>query len=388
MRVGVVADQYVSHDGGAYTFQAEVLAALSQLQSESRHEFMIFSKSKPSADLDSLAWRDYPSPGFFERVLFRIARTWPALKSRLKLRSSLERAARNAGVEFLWFLSPRIQTADLPYMTIVLDLQHRLQPWFPEVSTGGEWESRERHYVQLLGRAAAIIVGTEAGKEEVQAFYKIPAERIHILPHPTPRIELPSRERQAETLHKFALQSGFLFYPAQFWTHKNHVNLLKALAVLRSQGLTPQTVFTGSDFGNLKGVQATVRKLGLGDQVKIIGFVERDELIALYQNALALTYVSYFGPENLPPLEAFACGCPVLAADVHGAREQLGAAALLVDPSDPAAIAAGIAGLLEDEKLRADLAARGRERAAQWTAGDFVAGAFKIIDQFSARGIG
>jgi glycosyltransferase involved in cell wall biosynthesis len=114
----------------------------------------------------------------------------------------------------------------------------------------------------------------------------------------------------------------------------------------------------------------------------MLGFVTRDDLIELYQKALALTYVSYFGPENLPPLEAFALGCPVIAADVDGAREQMGDAAIFVNPNSSDQIADAIIRLYRDDKLQSDLIAHGRVRATRWTADDFVKGVFKILDEF------
>jgi len=92
--------------------------------------------------------------------------------------------------------------------------------------------------------------------------------------------------------------------------------------------------------------------------------------------------VSYFGPENLPPLEAFALGCPVIAANVSGATEQLGDAALLVDPSRPETIADAIQSVNTDPAMREKLVTRGRVRAQSWTAADFVRGVFSILDEF------
>jgi glycosyltransferase involved in cell wall biosynthesis len=92
--------------------------------------------------------------------------------------------------------------------------------------------------------------------------------------------------------------------------------------------------------------------------------------------------MTFFGPDNLPPLEAFAFGCPVIASNVSGASEQLGDAALLVDPRDPDGIAKSILSLYQDPKLRLTLIQRGRERSQRWTAQDFVRGIFKLLDEF------
>jgi glycosyltransferase involved in cell wall biosynthesis len=96
-----------------------------------------------------------------------------------------------------------------------------------------------------------------------------------------------------------------------------------------------------------------------------------------------LAYVSLCGPENLPPLEAFAVGCPVLASAVSGSSEQFGDAVLFCDPKDPQDIAEKIYQLHSDENMRSRLIERGRSRAASWTPDDFVRGVFRIADDFS-----
>jgi len=140
----------------------------------------------------------------------------------------------------------------------------------------------------------------------------------------------------------------------------------------------------GSDKGNVNHVKRWVNELGLEKQVRFLGFVPQEDLISLYRNAFALTYLTFFGPENLPPLEAFALSCPVVASDVSGAREQLGDAALLVDPANPAACAQAIKSLHDDPALRDVLIERGLERASRWTGRDFVRGVFSIFDEFEA----
>src|SRR5256885_963307 len=117
----------------------------------------------------------------------------------------------------------------------------------------------------------------------------------------------------------------------------------------RTDNLRLPVVFTGSDQGNERAVRELVEKMQMQDQVFFLGHVSRETLKVLYQNALALCYVSFFGPENMPPLEAFGLGCPVIAADVPGASEQLGDAAIRVNPSDKVAIAEALKLVFQDE---------------------------------------
>jgi glycosyltransferase involved in cell wall biosynthesis len=268
-------------------------------------------------------------------------------------------------------------------MAIVWDLQHRLQPWFPEVSAGGTWEQRERFYGEYLRRATYIIAGTDAGRMEIERFYQVTSNRIKILPHPTPAFALGAKQSDdAGAIEKYGIKSKYLFYPAQFWSHKNHVNLLLAAATLkREHQLDLRVVFVGSNKGNEEYVREFAAQLQPSIDVAFLGFVPLEDLVALYRGAFALSYVTFFGPENLPPLEAFALGCPVVASDVSGAREQLGEAALYVDPRNPDQIAAAIK-TLQDESLRRSLIDKGRARAERWTAKDFVRGVFAAFDEF------
>jgi glycosyltransferase involved in cell wall biosynthesis len=123
-------------------------------------------------------------------------------------------------------------------------------------------------------------------------------------------------------------------------------------------------------------------KWELSSQVHILGYVPQKDMIALYRNALVLTFITFFGPDNLPPLEAFALGCPVIASNVSGAEEQLGDAALLVDPKNPEQIADAIFNVYNSPEQRNILIERGLKRAHQWTGHDFIMNIFEILDEF------
>ncbi|MBK9292963.1 MAG: glycosyltransferase family 4 protein [Oligoflexia bacterium] len=174
----------------------------------------------------------------------------------------------------------------------------------------------------------------------------------------------------------------FVFYPAQFWSHKNHASLLETVALLKSKNKKINCVLVGSDKGNLAHIKNLVAKLNIKDQIIFPGFVTREELIALYQNTLAMVYPSLCGPENLPPLEAMALGCPVIANNIPGAKEQLGEAALLIDCLNANEIAGAILKLQESQNERLEYIRRGKQRASQFTGKEFVSEFYKILEQF------
>ncbi len=386
MKVGVFLEDFSPEVGGGYTIQADIFRALLDLIEDTSHSFVLFCRRPESFRnlLTSPRLEAVAFPGTLgQRVVARAQSGLNSLVESRKRQTRLEQLCKEAGVEFMWFVGAEAVQVDLPYMAIVWDLQHRLQPWFPEVSAGGTWNQREAFYGEYLRRATYIIAGTEAGSMEIERFYQVTSNRIKILPHPTPAFALNAEPADVDLpLKKYGLKSNYLFYPAQFWSHKNHVNLLLAAATLkREHQIDLQVVFVGSNKGNEDYVREFAAQLQPSIDVAFLGFVPLEDLVALYRGAFALGYVTFFGPENLPPLEAFALGCPVIASDVSGAREQLGDAALFVDPRSPSQIAAAIKSL-QDQNLRRSLIDKGRARAERWTAKDFVRGVFAALDEF------
>lgn len=393
MNVGVYVSDSSPSVGGGYTFEQEILRSLLSLAQESDHKFVIFSRQsikEKIPDILSNRVRNVviPKQNILEHFLLLLRQyffpSFPLLVRLCSKFSSFEACLRQNEIKIIFFCNPLHESVDTPYITIVWDLQHRLQPWFPEVSEKGQWSCREESYIPILQRATYIITGTQAGQQEISLFYGIPKNRIKILPHPTPGFVLNIVEsNKKDLLKKYNLQNNYLLYPAQFWTHKNHANVLLALKKLRETDKIPLSlVFVGSDKNNLSYIQKMTRDLHLDEAVHFLGFVSREDLIDLYSNAFALIYPTFFGPENLPPLEAFALGCPVIASNVSGAEEQLGDAALLVDPKSPEQIANAILILYNSPDLRKTLIERGLKRAQTWTGPDFVKGIFQILDEF------
>jgi glycosyltransferase involved in cell wall biosynthesis len=386
MRVAVHVRDLAPEVGGGHTYESDVLDALAGARGATAHEVI------------AVGYAPQPPKGWDVKSYFSLRAGLPARaagKVRHKVTSALWRGGSGAprsrvdrlfdshAIDLVWCLGAATPTRALPYVTTIWDLQHRIQPVFPEVGSGSEWAARESFYRREIGQATAVIVGTGAGQDEVERFYGVPPERIRKLPHPTPSFALDAEVASDDAaLARYGLEPGYVLYPAQFWAHKNHVGLLHALRLLRDDhGVRLPAVFVGSDKGNQAHVRQVAATMGLTGQVHFLGFVPRSDLVALYRNAFALAYVTFFGPENLPPLEAFALGCPVVASDVAGASEQLGDSAMLVPPTDESRIAEALLALHRDEALRQHLVERGRERARAFTATHFAKGMFDIMDE-------
>lgn len=283
----------------------------------------------------------------------------------------------------MWFIVPLYMPVEVPFIFTMWDYAHRDHPYFPEVAQAGEWEARENYYTGVLKKAAYILIGTEAGKEELAAYYNLKKDRIRVIPFSTPQLDFVPADDTARA--EVLCHKPYILYPAQFWPHKNHIIILKAIKILRdSYAITLPVVFCGSDKGNLEYIKEKTEEYSLKDSVHFLGFVSLPELIRLYKDAFALVYATYFGPANLPPLEAMSLGCPVIASDISGASEQLGDAALYFPPESEAALAEALLKLLHQPDARQALIEKGFLQAAKYQNENYIKGIFKIIDDFAA----
>lgn len=375
MRVGVFIGNNNPQSGGVFTFEDNIISAMLKVKSVHEFYFFYYGDGKDKGGPANFISLSKP------RRIFRSV-CGHLLKTEV-FTSSLQKAAAKYNIELMWFVYP-YEPVNIPFVFTVLDLEHRIHPFFPEISiTGNTWDAREKYYGSILHKASYVITGTEAGKKEIVKFYQVRHERIKVIPFPTPTFALEQREIKVNIKEKYNLSLPYLFYPAQFWPHKNHVTLLYALKALKEKySLDFNLVFTGSDKGNLKYVRDKSCDLGLAEKVHFLGYVPIDDLVGLYRNAFAMVYITFFGPDNIPPLEAFGLKCPVVASKVSGAEEQLGEAAMLVEPHNEEEIALAIKRLHEDSDLRDTLIKRGFQRAAEWTSEDYARGIIATIDDF------
>lgn len=279
--------------------------------------------------------------------------------------------ARN-GIELMLYPAPSRYSFEsgVPYVMAIHDLQHRIHPEFPEVSADGEWEAREYLFANGVRHAEAIVVDSEVGREDVLEFYGhlISPDRVRVLPFVLPPyLVKPTAADITATLGSLHVTGRYLLFPAQFWPHKNHRRVVEAVAGLHRQGIDVTVVMTGSASGPIRSgtlveVREIVAREDIGNLVRILGYVDDTAMAPLYARAAGVLLPTFFGPTNIPVIEAWAMGVPVLTSDIRGIREQCGDAAILVDPLSPEAIAEGIRRLWMDDALRELLVAAGTER--------------------------
>src|SRR4029077_21095805 len=141
---------------------------------------------------------------------------------------------------------------------------------------------------------------------------------------------------------------------------KNLARLIAAFGVVvRDHGFTGQMVLVGKAQMRADDARVAAGEAGVESRVVFTGFVSHDDLTLLYNRASLFVYPSLYEGFGLPPLEAMACGCPVLASNATAMPEVLGGAALLVNPLSVEELAQGMIAVLRRDELARDLRARG-----------------------------
>lgn len=382
MNIGIFFGDYSPDLGGSYTFQANLVDALKS--AETNHNFFVFHTGDRGRETSGKVRYVSVSSNPGKTVNF-IRRSLNLLKNnKSEAVESLKKAIIRYRIDMIWFVTHASESVDIPFICTVLDLEHRVHPFFPEVSVSGSlWDDRDQFFSTMIPRAAYVISGTEAGKQQIIDYYRPNPERVRVIPFPVSQFATEQKEITSDILQRNTISEPYLFYPAQFWPHKNHIILLRALKLLNERHqLDMKLVFCGSDKGNLSYVKKAAYELGIEANVYFLGFVPLEDLYSLYKNAFALVFPSFFGPDNLPPLEAFAIGCPVIAANVAGSIEQFGDAALLVNPLLEEEIVRAVIRLDVEPDLRQFLTVRGKARVKHLTSHNYIIKIAEICDEF------
>ena len=353
-------------DGGGFNQALNAIGQMARL-CEGKYEFTVFTSEKKNIRyLNKLGYEaSYFRYGLTGKWLSYSA-TSPLLglvQSMLKLISGFEKSLLAEAVDLAYFVTTTRQCLALQklnYITTVWDLCHRDSPEFPEVRSYNEFLSREYIYSNALSQALIVLCDSAELANRIGNRYGVDSERLLAMPFaPSPLLEQDYSVSAQEVLSKYQLKPGYFFYPAQFWAHKNHVRILQALKILKDDGITREVVFCGGARGNLEQVKSRIAEFGLEEAVHLPGFVQAEEMRSLYEGCAAVVMPTYFGPTNIPPLEAWKLGKPLIYSD-H-LSEQAGNAALLVNP-DSAEDLANAMRIVVEPGIAEDLVQKGHVR--------------------------
>ncbi len=224
-----------------------------------------------------------------------------------------------------------------PFITTNWDIGHKSTYSFPELSENSTYYYREKWYSLLIQQALLIFAESEAGKNELVKLCNIIPEKIEVVPIFSGGLSnLVVEKNEINTfLKKYELTKlKYFFYPAQFWAHKNHYNLILAFKNFLEKNKDYKLIFTGHDYGNLKYIKDIIQKEKLEESIIYLGFRTDKEIKILYENSVSLIMPTFLGPTNMPLLEARELGCPVLCSNLIGHKELMGDGAIYFNPDN------------------------------------------------------
>ena len=222
---------------------------------------------------------------------------------------------------------------------------------------------------RFLRRADAIIAVSECTKRDAIHFYKLPADKITVIYEGVNPSLHPVNEEGvlAQARVRWTQGSPFILFVGTIEPRKNLIALVDAVRALRTRGYPHRLVIAGRKGWLYQGVFDHVRQTGLESQVDFLDFVAEEDLAALYGACAAFVFPSLYEGFGLPPLEAMACGAPVICSNTSSLPEVVGDAALLVNPRDVDEMAGAIERVLSDAALGEQLRARGIAQAARFS---------------------
>ena len=223
---------------------------------------------------------------------------------------------RKNNYDLIIFLGPSVLSkycAEISFVSNIWDVNHKKNSQFPEHNYNFNFENKEKLYNHIVHKAFKILVAHQSNKEDLINFYKANESSVVIqnfIPM-LPTLHEENMEKKLdyqELFEKFDLPKNkkIVFYPAQFWAHKNHKYLIDVANILKSKNDNNFFfVFCGGNKGNFEYIKNLIKNDKLESYIKILNFIDDNEVISLYLNSEAIVMPTYCGPTNLPIFEAF-----------------------------------------------------------------------------------
>jgi glycosyltransferase involved in cell wall biosynthesis len=371
MRIGIDGSCLANRRGFG-RFARETLAALAR--TPSGHEFVVFV-DRPSESVSTAH-----IPAGIERVVVDVGEApsraaSAAGRRRVRDMLAMGRAVARAKVDLVYFPASYsfFPVWNVRYVVVTmhdtLPLAHP-ELVFPSWKGRVSWALKEHAAVRW---ADSILTVSHAARRDLLAWFRLPEERVRVMTEgPDAAFRpLPAGPESDAALARHGIAPGtrYVLYVGGLSPHKNLPRLIEAFA-LADPGAV-RLILVG-DLGDVfhthvPELRAAVARLGLGDRVHLPGFVPDDDLVYLYNRAYALAQPSLMEGFGLPPVEAMACGVPVLYSRAGSLPEVVDDAGLDFDPTDVAAMAGALGRLLGDPALRERLARLALRRARRFT---------------------
>jgi len=337
MKIAAVIENNINV-GGGFTMSIEILLIIQKIAKKNKFDFIVLNYLKQNSNvlttlgIEHINIRD----SFLDKFFIFINSLFVGIyfQKIIKYTTHLEKFLSEKKVDLVIFTSPSAKPLYLQntnYSTTIYDICHRDYPEFSEVRKFNIYKLREILLNNTIGQSVFVITESEELKNKININFSKDIDRIVAIPNaPSPFLNHEySKLDETNFLKNNDIKFPYFFYPAQFWEHKNHIRILQAVKKIVVSGKKVHFIFCGHDKGNLSFVKSKINELELNNYIKILGFVKNHELTILYKNCKAVVMPTYFGPTNIPPLDAWNSRVPLIYS--KHLESQVGDAALLVD---------------------------------------------------------
>ena len=369
LRVGVDASRAtVTQRTGTERYAYELITALIKLNTRAG------GGASPPRQL-RLYFRDPPAPGLFPGAEHRLIRS-PRLWTHAGLSLELLRARPDVlfvPAHVLPLLHP------VPSVVTVHDLGYH---YFPDAHP-----ARQRRYLEWSTRFSArganhLLADSQATRADLVALYGVASEKVTVV-YPG-RDESLAPTDPAPVRARYHLPDDYLLHVGTLQPRKNLLRLMEAVAALREQGQNVNLVLAGRAGWLSEPILARAREMA--GVVRVLDYVPDADLAGLYAGAGVFAFPSLYEGFGFPVLEALACETPVVCANTSSLPELAGEAALLVDPTDVAALAQALHRASTDTALRATLIARGREQVQRFSWERAARETMRVLEETARKG--
>jgi len=275
-------------------------------------------------------------------------------------------------------LFPPVPRLDCPLVVTLHDLI--VQTYYELKSLPVRQQLFYRWNVRRAVRAERLITVSESARRDIIRETGIASERVTVLHN---AVEFrPNQDRKP--IDRLGIQSPYILYAGSFEPRKNLSGAVRAFGNLVKEGFAHHLVaLVERESGHMSAAIKVIGDLGLQDRVHLVHSLPESDLRSLYTHATTLFFPSFAEGFGYPPVQAAACGVPVVASDLAVLREVMGDAALFVDPSNDSAMTQGLRSVILDSACRARLQAEGVKRAGRYEPRRWTAGHVDIYRQLS-----
>ncbi len=269
-----------------------------------------------------------------------------------------------------------------PFILPILDMMYQnYHIYFPEYASLKTKLITQTVLQYLADRAALCVGDSEWDKNDIIKFLSQSESKVVAISLIPPGYvydykDMPKEEAK-NLLSKYQLPENYLFYPAQFFPHKNHLRLVEAIKILKEKyQVRVNLVLSGNPQTNIENYNKIVdfvEKNNIKDQIFKLGYVSDKEMVALYKCSTALIFPTFAGPTNIPPLEGMVLGAPVLISNLFDMPKQVGDAGVVFDPTSPNDMVEKMREVWQNENLRREMIEKGYEQVKNLTFENYAA---------------